>query len=448
MGSGPGLEVAEVRPGSVAAEMEIEPGDRIVRINGVDVEDLVDFQFLSSDDYLEIEVINNQGELWRLELDKEPQEDFGVEFRSVSAQGTKRCRNKCMFCFVDQMPAGMRSSLYEKDDDYRLSLTQGSFITLTNLSDEDFQRIIRLHLSPLYVSVHATDPDVRRKLLQNPRAGEIMAQLKSLAEAGITVHTQVVLVPGINDGEILARTVQDLSSLWPKVQSVAVVPVGLTSFRQNLASLERFTPDSARRVILTGAGWQADCRSRFGVNFLYFSDEFYVEADLDFPVAAEYDDFPQLENGVGLTRLFIDEVEAVLPLAPKKIELRKVRVVTGVSAAKIMTRLLAAVCRAVQGLEASLDVAPNRFFGPSVTVAGLLTGSDLLAALPECGGAEVLIPRAMLKAGESVFLDDLSLAEVSQRLGAKLIAAEASGYDFLAKLLGQPLPETERGDNT
>ncbi len=447
MGSGPGLVVAEVRPGSVAAEMEIEPGDRIVRINSVDVEDLVDFQFLTSDDYLKIEIINGQGELWQLELDKEPQEDFGLEFEAVSAQGTKQCRNKCMFCFVDQMPAGMRSSLYEKDDDYRLSLTQGSFITLTNLSDEDFQRIIRLHLSPLYVSVHATDPDVRRKLLQNPRAGLIMAQLKSLAEAGITIHTQVVLVPGLNDGKVLAQTVQDLAGLWPQVQSVAVVPVGLTGYRQKLASIQGFRPDSARRVILEGSRWQADFRGRMGTGFLYFSDEFYVEADLEFPEAAAYDAFPQLENGVGLTRLFMDEVEALLPQVPKKIEPRKVRVVTGVSAAKIMSRLLQQVCQAVEGLEARLDVMPNRFFGPTVTVAGLLTGSDLLASLQESQGAEVLIPRAMLKAGESVFLDDLTLKEVAEQLGAKLTVSETDGQDFLAKLLGRPLPETERGGN-
>jgi len=443
MAAVPGLVISSVRPDSIAAEMEIEPGDRITRINGQDVEDLVDFHFLSSDDYLEMEVLKKDGEVWQLELDKEPQEDFGLEFVSVASRGIKRCRNKCLFCFVDQMPPGMRGTLYEKDDDYRLSLTQGSFITLTNLTEDEFQRILHLHLSPLYVSVHATDPEVRRRLLGNPLAGLIMDQLQALAGAGIVIHCQIVLVPGINDGAVLAKTVADLRRLWPQVQSVAVVPVGLTGHREKLPNLAGFNQEDARQVISLGSRMQKEFRRELGASFLYFSDEFYVEADLELPAVEVYDDLAQLENGVGLSRLFIDEVEALLPTLPLQVEARLVHVVTGVSAGKIMFKLIEEICQAVSGLEVQLHVIENRFFGSAVTVAGLLTGSDLIAGLNGLAGETILIPRVMFRSGEKVFLDDLSLEEVSSRIGAKIISVEPSGHDFLRELLGFEFVEEE-----
>lgn len=443
MAAAPGLVVAQVRPGSIAAEMEIEPGDRITRINGQDVEDLVDFHFFSSDDYLEMEVIKASGDLWQLELEKELHEDFGLEFVSVSSRGIKRCRNKCLFCFVDQMPPGMRPTLYEKDDDYRLSLTQGSFMTLTNLSEEELNRIIRLHLSPLYVSVHATEPGVRQKLLGNQRAGLIMEQLHALARAGITLHTQIVLIPGINDGAVLAKSIADLKSLWPQVQSIAVVPVGLTAHRSGLAVLPCFDREGARQVIALGSKRQEEFRQELGSTFLYFSDEFYVEADLTFPGVEAYDDFSQLENGVGLSRLFIDEVASLLPTLPRQAARRRVHVVTGVSAGKIMLNLIESVCHAVDGLEVQLHILENKFFGPSVTVAGLLTGSDLISGLSGLEGETVLIPRVMLKAGEQVFLDDQSLEQVSNRLRVRLTVVELSGHDFLRQLLGFEFAEDE-----
>ncbi|HWJ03196.1 MAG TPA: DUF512 domain-containing protein, partial [Verrucomicrobiae bacterium] len=392
----PGLIIAQVRPGSLAEELELGPGDKITSINGQGVMDLVDFHFLTSDDFLEVEVTKADGEEWVLEVDKEPEEDFGVQFVAVSAQGIKHCRNKCLFCFVDQMPPNMRQTLYDKDDDYRLSLTQGSFITLTNLSEQELNRIVSLHLSPLYVSVHATDPQVREKLLRNPNAGMIMHQLQVLAEAGTVIHTQIVLVPGINDGEVLAKSISDLRSLWPQVQSVAVVPVGLTGFRERLAPLSKFHRDHARKVIEAGQAWQEKFRRERGVSFLYFSDEFYVEAGVEFPPGEHYDDYSQLENGVGLSRLFLDEIEAYLPQLPKEIQPRQVNLVTGVSAGAIMRTLSERICGAVKGLEITVHVLENSFFGSSVTVAGLLTGQDIIAGLNAVTAEEVLIPRVML----------------------------------------------------
>lgn len=436
-----GLEVASVRPGSLGEELEIERGDKITKINGQDVCDLVDFHFLSSDDYLEIDLLKENGETWQLEVEKEPQEDFGLEFTAVSVEGTKHCRNKCMFCFVDQMPKNLRASLYEKDDDYRLSLTQGSFVTLTNLSDAEFARIVRLHLSPLYISVQATDPEVRQKLLRNPRAGKIMEQLRALADAGIVMHTQIVLVPGINDGEVLDRSIRDLSGLWPQVQSVAVVPVGLTAYRDKLDRLERFDPETAQLIISNGARWQEKFRRDFGVTFVYFSDEFYVEAGVDFPAAENYDDFAQLENGVGLSRLFLDGVDSWLDAVPAEIKPRSIHVVTGVSAGKTITELVQKVTGVVKGLQVSVHALANTFFGASVTVAGLLTGADLLAGLPDVQGQQLLIPRVMLRAGEDVFLDGMTLAEAAGRLGAKISVVELDGKDFLEKLTGQTLKD-------
>lgn len=431
-----GLVINDVIPGSLAAEMEIEPGDTIVRINSQPVCDLIDFRFLVNDDYLEVDVIKHSGEVWQLEIEKEPEEDFGVQFASVSANGIKRCQNRCIFCFVDQMPPNLRKTLYEKDDDYRLSLTQGSFVTLTNLSEKDFSRIIRLHLSPLYISVHATDPEIRLRLLKNPNSVNILSQLQMLAAAGIIMHTQVVLVPNINDGNVLNKTIEDLAGLWPQVQSMAVVPVGLTTYREHLPSLNIFSKQHAREVIELGRAWQEKFQRDFGTTFLYFSDEFYVQAELDFPKAEHYGDFPQLENGVGLSRMFIDEVDKCLPDLPQKIAPRRVIVVTGVSAAKIIRKILDNVMQRVSGLQVDLRILNNRFFGPSVTVAGLLTGKDLLEGLGNVEMETILIPQVMLKEGEDIFLDDLSLYEVAGRLHAQIIAVSLNGRDFMEKLLG------------
>ncbi len=433
----PGLVIAQVEPGSLAEELELEPGDKIVKINGQEIMDLVDFHFFSSDEYLEVEVVKANNEYWQLEIDKQTDEEFGVQFVSVAADGIKRCRNKCMFCFVDQTPPDMRQSLYDKDDDYRLSLTQGSFITLTNLSDTELQRIIHLHLSPLYVSVHSTDPAVRIKLMNNPQAGKIMQQLTRLAAAGITIHTQIVLCPGLNDGKILEKSLQELRGLWPQVQSVAVVPVGLTAYRKGLAQLETFTPVTAQAVIIMGTRYQRQFKQELGVNFLHFSDEFYVEAGLDFPLAEAYDEFAQLENGVGLSRLFLDGVDKALSKAPRQISPRRLHMVTGVSAAKIIRELARKLTQTIAGLDVRVHALTNRFFGPSVTVAGLLTGSDLLNGLKNLDGEEILIPRVMLKAGEEVFLDDLTLTQVAAALGARLTVVELDGYDLLNKITRQ-----------
>ncbi|HHY27879.1 MAG TPA: DUF512 domain-containing protein, partial [Desulfitobacterium dehalogenans] len=293
-----GLVVAAVHRGSIAEEMEIECGDQILSIDGQEIEDIIDFQYLTAEDEFTLLLEKADGELWEMEIERSYGEELGLEVQAVSPQGLKLCKNNCVFCFIAQMPKGMRGSLYDKDDDYRLSLTQGSFITLSNLDNDEFERILKFHLSPLYISVHAWDSETRVRLMKNPKAGDLSSQLKQLAEAGIHIHSQIVLVPGYNDGEILEQTVRELGNLHPSVQSIAVVPVGLTKYRVNLPDLRPFTPEEARDILTKGESWQREYRKQTGRSLVYFSDEFYASAGWDYPTTEIYDDFAQLENGV------------------------------------------------------------------------------------------------------------------------------------------------------
>ena len=434
-----GLVVAVVDPGSIAEEMEIQVGDRVLAVNEEELNDIIDFQFGISEEEFTLLIEKINGELWELEIEKDPGEFLGLEVETISAEGLKLCRNNCAFCFVAQMPKGMRPTLYDKDDDYRLSITQGSFITLSNLSEEELTRIISLHLSPLYISVHAWDPEVRARLMKNPHAGKLPEQIRRLTAAGIVVHAQIVLVPDYNDGDVLTETIERLGELYPAVQSIAVVPVGLTRYREHLPTLRGFTSQEASETLDQGERWQTNFFTRTGQHIVYFADEFYVLAERAFPEALVYDDFPQLENGVGMARKFITEIESGWKQLPEAISERHIHLITGTSAQQLFELLRDRLMNQVSGLRLSVHPIQNDFFGSSVTVAGLLTAQDIALQLGDLKGEEFLIPSVMLKADEDLFLDDHSVQWLEKKVNGKASIVKNDGLEFLEHVIGYSL---------
>ncbi|HEX3031556.1 MAG TPA: DUF512 domain-containing protein [Bacillota bacterium] len=413
--------ISRVLPDSIGEEMGLVAGDRLLAVNGQQLEDLIDYRFMIADEYLEIDVLRADGEEWVLEVDKEFDEDMGLEFEQSTFDGIRSCRNKCVFCFVDQMPPGLRKTLYVKDDDYRMSFLHGNFITFTNVGDEELSRIIRLRLSPLYISVHTTNPELRTKMLNNRGAGIILKQLQRLVEAGIEIHTQVVLCPGYNDGVELERTLRDLTGLYPGVCSIAVVPVGVTAFRKELQQLELFDKSKARAVISLVEGIAVKFRQEHGLSLVYAADEFYVLAGKTVPESQLYDEFPQLENGIGLVRQLLDSWSMEQKHLPAEIaKAAKLLLVTGKSAQGILEGIADGLNQ-VAGLEARAVTVSNRFFGDTVTVAGLVTGGDIIAALKDgeeqAGSTLICIPSVMLNSTGEVFLDGKTPAEVEAAIG-------------------------------
>jgi putative radical SAM enzyme (TIGR03279 family) len=416
-----GLVVAKTQPGSIAAQIGVEPGDRLLALNGNPVDDWLDYRFYSTDEQLTVTLGKKSGERWLLDIEKDYDEDLGLVFAEPLAT-LHRCQNRCLFCFVDQMPPGLRSSLYVKDDDYRLSFMEGNFVTLTNVGERELKRIADQKLSPLYISVHTTNPALRRRMLGHPRAGNIMAQLRFLHDAGIEMHTQVVLCPGLNDGAELRRTVRDLAGLWPAVRSLAVVPVGRTRFREGLYPLRGFTPAESRGLVEEITRQQAQYVQELGSAFIHLADEFYLTAGQEVPPAAAYEGFPQLENGVGLARLFLDEWSAVRDKLPEGVPPRRVTVVTGRLGAQLLAPVAEHLNR-IRGLHLDLAVVENDFFGRTVTVAGLLTGTDIRKQLRgKMLGDLVVVPQSALRDGH-LFLDDTTLPELQNALRVPVVAA-------------------------
>lgn len=438
-----GHKIIDIQKGSIAEELDLAKGDILLRINGREITDVIDYIEWMEDEYLELSIIKADGEEWIIELEKEPGEDLGLIFEYDLMDQERTCKNKCIFCFVDQLPKGMRSSLYYKDDDWRLSFLVGNYITLTNLSDFDVTRIVEKQISPLYISVHTTNPDLRKKMLNNRFAGDALKYLQRMADAGIQLHTQIVLCPSWNDGEELDQTISDLWEKRNSVQSVAVVPVGLTGHRDKLTLIQPFSPQQASQVIDQVDKWQKIFRSKGNTGFIYAADEFFVTAGRDFPPADYYDNFPQVENGVGLTVQFASEFEEALAyrrLNEKTVEKGQYKpinqtIVTGFSAAGIIQAMADKVNTAFQTRVKVIGVE-NRFFGPSVTVAGLVTGGDIIKSLQGMQlGRRILIPETMLRKGQDVFLDDMSLAELEERLGIPVVAVPVRGDAFLHALL-------------
>ena len=418
-----GLVIQTVTPGSIADELGVEAGDRLLAIDGRPLRDIIDYSYhTAAEEELLLEVAKPDGELWELEIQREPGEPFGLTF---AAPEPARCRNNCVFCFVHQLPKGLRKPLYVKDEDYRLSFLNGNYVTLANLKPAEVRRIVTQRLSPLYISVHATNPALREQLLGTRGIPPILEQLRQLADARIVIHTQVVLCPGLNDGPELERTVADLAALHPAVQSLAVVPLGLTRHRRGLPRLEPVDGEYARRFVETWQPRAKALKKRLGEPFLFLADEFYLKAGHPFPALREYGDLPQIENGVGLVALFLRDAARVLRSA-RPMKRCRLTVVTGVSAFGFVAEFLEKLGEK-SGVEIRAVAVENRLFGESVTVCGLVAGNDIISALrgSEIGSA-LLVPDVMLKEGEGVFLDDLSVGELGERLGCRVICFEAT----------------------
>lgn len=420
--------MASVERGGLAERLDLQAGDRLIAINGHILRDVIDFHFYAAEEELELEIERGRQRLF-YRVQREYGEEFGLHFSDDVFDGLRRCDNRCAFCFVDQMPPGMRHSLYVKDDDYRYSFLHGNFITLSNWTEEDWERVGEQHLSPLYISVHATEPELRRRIFSNPRLPDVRLQLGRLAELGVEMHTQIVLVPGLNDGQPLERTVEDLTVLHPAVRSIGVVPVGLTKY--HAAGLRLLTAEEQRAVLERIAAWQAENRPRFGVAVVYPSDELYLRAGFPVPPAEEYDGFPQLENGIGLVRQLLDECQGVKAEGRGPARGKGV-VVCGTLVAPILGWIVEEL---TGGLGVDIRVVPveNEFFGSTVTVSGLLTGGDVVSALAGRDlGDVVFLPRVMFDATGKVTLDDLTLGEIESRVGVPVSRA-----GFMGQMLGR-----------
>ncbi|MEG4214163.1 TIGR03279 family radical SAM protein [Microcoleus sp. Pol14C6] len=429
--------ITKILPDSIAAEIGFEAGDAIIAVNGQKPRDLIDYQFLCADEFLELEVLDAKGKTHKLEIEKEYDEDLGVEFESALFDGLIQCNNRCPFCFIDQQPPGKRETLYLKDDDYRLSFLYGSYLTLTNLTQKEWDRIEQMRLSPLYVSVHATEPDVRIRLLKNLRAGKIIEQIKWFQERRLQIHAQVVVCPGINDGEHLERTLLDLAKFHtgniPAVASVAVVPVGLTRFRPEEDELIAVTAQKAREVIeqvqkiqavlSQGKGGGKTKKKNSKSRCIWLADEWFLIAGLDLPSAADYEDYPQIGNGVGSIRQFIQQFETAFEkLQPMQVEpARKLVWVVGNAVEKAFEPIVQQLNQ-IPGLSVNMAALCSRYWGQTITVTGLLTGQDLLEALQGRDlGDGILLPSVMLKQGEPRFLDDMTLEQLASSLKTRIL---------------------------
>ncbi len=426
-----GLRIESVAPDSIVDQFGVTGGDRLLAVNGHPVRDLIDYSYYTaSEEELLLEVAVADGEIWELEIERSAGEPLGLIF---AAPAPARCANNCLFCFVHQLPRGLRKPLYVKDEDYRLSFLNGNYVTLANIKNSELNRIIEQRLSPLYISVHATGREVRERLLGKQAIPDIMEQLKRLAAAGIALHTQVVLCPDINDGEELRRTVGELAALFPAVQSLAIVPLGLTDHRQNLPPLRPVDREYARGFT---AQWQPEAvrlRKKLGQPFLFLADEFFLKGGEPFPPFREYGDFPQVENGVGMVPLFMKDGARALKRV-KPVGTFRITVVTGVSSSGFVADFLAQVAEK-SGLEIVLIPVENRLFGESITVSGLVTGRDIVGAVGEqVVGLYLLVPDVMLKEGEGLFLDDMSVDQLERQIGTPVRTFDSTPSGFCRML--------------
>ena len=429
--------ITGIIPGSIAEEMAIEAGDILLFINGQEIQDIIDYQFYSQDDFIVVELKKNNGELWSLEIDKDWDEELGLLFDDVIFDKMRVCRNRCLFCFVDQLPPRMRKTLYIKDDDYRYSFLYGNFITLTNLTEKDWRKIIDMNLSPLYVSVHCSDPQLRVKILGSKRAASIHEDLKRLLDAGIEIHTQIVLCPGINDGEILKQSIEELSSYYPTVQSVGTVPVGLTGHRLKLPQLQVVNPEQSRNLIAIINNYQAKYHKVLQTGFVYLADEFFIKAGVAFPDAEYYDDYCQIENGIGLARIFLDEFARLEKSLPEQVDKREVFIITGVSAMMVLETVVKRL-NLIKGLTVYLLPVENHYFGGNVSVTGLLTGKDILQVMEnKYQGQDVIIPEIVFKQGDDVLLDNISLEELRRKSGAQIHIVDGTARSLVEAVLNQ-----------
>lgn len=430
------IYIKDIVKGSIAEEMEIESGDYLISVNDTEINDILDYKFQIFDEYITIIIEKANGEEWELEIEKEENEDIGLIFKDQLIEPAKSCANKCVFCFMDQLPPNVRETLVFKDDDFRLSFMTGNYVTLTNSGYKDLDRIIKYHLSPINISVHATDEETRIKMLNNKNAGKITEYIKYLVENGINVNAQIVLCPGINDGKILDKTIEELSKFAPNLLCIAIVPVGLTKYRDNLYKLEPFNKETASAVIEQVETWQKKLKKEIGSNFVYVADEFYVLAEKNIPEYERYEDFPQLEDGIGMLAKFEKEfTDTYKNLLPRKIN-KTVSIATGKSAYKFIKNLANKLEARFEGLKINVYSIENNFFGPLITVTGLIVGNDLISQLKDKDLGEYLIlSSSMLKDDADIFLDDVTLEEVSEKLNVIIKVADSNGESFINSIV-------------
>lgn len=432
-----------VEKDSIAEELEIQVNDRLLAINGTEIQDVFDYQYLIQDSFLEVLIEKPDGEQWILEIDKEPEEDLGIQFEEGLMDAYKSCRNKCIFCFIDQMPKGMRDTLYFKDDDSRLSFLQGNYVTLTNMSEEDVERICKYHLSPINISFQTMNPKLRCQMLNNRFAGDALRHVERFMEAGIEMNGQIVLCKGINDGDELRFSIEKLLAYRPNLMSVSVVPVGISKYREGLFPLEPFTKEDAEATIDLIEEYQKICFEEFGLHFVHASDEWYILAERELPEEDRYDGYLQLENGVGMLRLLLTEFEEELQKrgadnnARKLSVKRKVSIATGKLAFPYIRRMANQLEETYEGLDIRVYEIMNHFFGESITVSGLITATDLMQQLRDKELGETLyLPENMLRSGEDVFLDDYHVADVEKALQVPIDIVKSSGYEFVKAMIG------------
>lgn len=432
--------IRSVEDGSIAWELGVEPGDCLISINDKEIEDVFDYHYLVNDEELVLLIEKPDGEEWEMEIEKDYEEDLGIEFEQGLMDEYRSCRNKCMFCFIDQMPKGMRETLYFKDDDSRLSFLQGNYITLTNMSDHDIERIVQYHLEPINISFHTTNPELRCKMLHNRFAGEALKKVQKLYEGGITMNGQIVLCKGINDGEELERSIRDMTAYLPHLQSVSVVPVGLTKFRDGLYPLEPFTKEEAREVLAIIHRWQNKIYEEYGTHFIHAGDEWYILAGEEMPEEERYDGYLQLENGVGTTRLLQNEFQEAFERISGDDRETEISLATGKLAYPYLKDMIGTLQTKYPHVTVHLYEIRNDFFGELITVAGLITGQDLKAQLAgKPLGSRLLLPCCMLRNGEEVFLDDVTLEELKETLQVQIDIVKSSGQDFIEAVLDEKL---------
>ena len=430
--------ILSVEDGSIAQELELEPGDVLVSIDGQQVEDIFDYRYLIQGECITVLIRKRDGEEWELDIEKDYDEDLGIDFGNGLMDAYRSCSNKCVFCFIDQLPKGMRKTLYFKDDDSRLSFLQGNYITLTNMSDHDIDRIIMYHLEPINISFHTFNPALRRKMLNNRFAGDIFEKVDRLCEAGIELNGQIVLCKGINDGAELDYSLEAMERYIPCLKSLSVVPVGLTRFRDRLYPLEPFTKEDAEQVLSQIENAQKHFMEKYGSHIVHAGDEWYILAQREMPPEDNYDGYLQIENGVGMVRSLSDEVgEYLAQLEGDKRE-RKISVATGVLAYPYIRELADRISTVFPGVEVPVYKIVNRFFGERITVAGLLTGQDLKAQLEGHDlGENLLLTQHMLRSGEEVFLDDMTVSELSEALHVPVRIVGTSGRDLVEACIGK-----------
>ena len=429
--------VKSLMPGGIGEELGIEPGDKLLAINGNEIQDVFDYYYYEESEQLLLLIEKPDGEEWELEIEKDEEESLGIEFDQSLMDEYRSCRNKCMFCFIDQMPKGMRETLYFKDDDSRLSFLQGNYITLTNMSDHDVERIVKYRLEPINISFQTTNPELRCKMLHNRFAGEALKKVDILYRGQIEMNGQIVLCKGVNDGEELERTIRDLTGYLPYLKSVSIVPVGLTKYRDGLYPLEPFTKEDAREVLSVIHRWQEKIYQEHGIHMIHAGDEWYVLAEEEVPEEERYDGYLQLENGVGMMRLLFNEVQEALSAVTGDERQREISLATGRLMYPYIGKILEEIRKKFPNITTHLYAIRNDFFGERITVSGLITGQDLTGQLKgQPLGERLLLPCNMLKIGEPVFLDDFTLEEVENSLQVKTDIVKSSGQDLLDAVIG------------